>query len=261
MFVYVRVCLWIYWLFNQQASVITCGEVADRWHKEVSSGNEWKWEREKERVFLTAVRLTLTLTSCLCHRVICRADKWSDRVLSRVKGLSSSTKSQLWPQTLSLYYWLHEDVFSADMPLFFTGQDTWSEISWNASCAFLSRISALPNFLRSHCVQMFHIPAWMLLFFVHPHEIHFWRVISRSPCLTITMGYCYSCLLYNFHPRIPNNQYFKLLDVQNTFKTQLQACVWTLKSNLLEQNVDLSLPSISSNAWDCSKFVDLSLLP
>lgn len=144
---------------------------------------------------------------------------------------------------------------------FFTGQDTWSEISWNASCAFLSRISALPNFLRSHCVQMFHIPAWMLLFFVHPHEIHFWRVISRSPCLTITMGYCYSCLLYNFHPRIPNNQYFKLLDVQNTFKTQLQACVWTLKSNLLEQNVDLSLPSISSNAWDCSKFVDLSLLP
>ncbi len=43
--------------------------------------------------------------------------------------------------------------------------------------------------------------------------------ISRSPCLIITMGYCYSCLLCNFHFHIPNNQYFKLLDDQNTFKT------------------------------------------
>ncbi len=98
-------------------------------------------------------------------------------------------------------------------------QDKWSEISWNISCEILNRISALNNFLRSHYVQMFRISAWMLLFYVHPHEIHFWRVISRSPCFTITMGYCYSCLLCNFHFHIPNNQYFKLLDDQNTFKT------------------------------------------
>lgn len=62
------------------------------------------------------------------------------------------------------------------------------------------------------------------VFFCSSTQNHFWRVISRSLCLTITMGYCYACLLYNFHPHIPSDQNFKLLDDQNTFKTQSEAC-------------------------------------
>lgn len=157
-FVYVRVCLWIYWLFNQQASVITCGEVADdRWHKEVSSGIERKWECEKERMFLTAVRLTLTLTPrhAFAHRVICRAaDKWIDRVLSRVKGLSSSTKSQLWPYSLLVLLTESWRCILSRYVSFFSQaeqQDKWSEISWNVSCEILNRISALNNFLHIAC--------------------------------------------------------------------------------------------------------------
>lgn len=129
----------------------------DRWHKEVSSGIERKWECEKERMFLTAVRLTLTLTPhhAFAHRVICRAaDKWIDRVLSRVKGLSSSTKSQLWPYSLLVLLTESWRCILSRYVSFFSQaeqQDKWSEISWNVSCEILNRISALNNFLHIAC--------------------------------------------------------------------------------------------------------------
>lgn len=177
------VCLWIYWLVNKQASVITCGEVAERWHKAASSVIERKWEREKERVFLTAVRLSLTLTSCL--RPSCHPSCWQMKrprslmsqrfvLLHKISAVTSDSLlvilTESWRCILSRY----ASFSQAEQ------QDKWSEISWNTSCAFLNPISALNNFLRSRCVQIFLIPSWMLLFVFHsPTRISFLKGYTK----------------------------------------------------------------------------------
>lgn len=172
------VCLWIYWLVNQQASVITCGEVAERWHKAASSGIERKWEREKERVFLTAVRLALTLTSCLCP--LCHPSCWQMK----------------WPCSLTSqrFVLLHKISAVTSDSLLVILTESWRCILSRYGCFFTGRATQISD-LRSvetppvhSSTQFQHLIIFSAavacrfftyhlgcccFFFVHPREFHF----------------------------------------------------------------------------------------
>jgi len=103
-------------------------------------------------------------------------------------------------------------VFSADMPIFHRPSNKISDLrSVETPPAFPNPISARRFFLyHLGCCCFFHSPT----------RISFLKGYSKvTSAASLTMGYCYSCLLYNFHPCIPNNQNVKLLNDQNAFKT------------------------------------------
>lgn len=177
--VYLSTCVFefIDWLINKHLS-----SLVEKWLRDDTKrrplGLREKWEREKERVFLTAVRLSLTLTSCLCP--LCHPSCWQMKrprslvsqrcvLLHNISAVTSDSLLVILTESRRCILSRYASFSQAEQ------QDKWSEISWNTSSAFLNPISTLNNFLRSRCVQIFLIPSWMLLFFffIHPHEFHF----------------------------------------------------------------------------------------